>query len=754
VTAGRRPRRRQAREAERLPLRGVRVLDLGTVWAGPQAATLLGDLGADVAKVEGPTRPDPLRTMFGAADPGQYLGDEILEWSPLYCGLNRNKRGVALDLRTAQGNEACRTLALAADAVIDNFSVGVLERLELGYPALRTANRRLVTCSMPGFGRTGPLRDVVTYGPIVEQMSGALALSGYEDTGPVGLASAFDGIAGCYGALAVAAALFGRMRSGHAADLDVAQMEVGAAVTGAYIVDRQLGQPPFVRDGNADPWHAPHRCYRCAGDDRWVAIAVRDDASFACLAKACGHPEWTVDQRFRTASLRKKNESALDELVQGWTVERTADEAADMLQRAGATAAPLRSVREAVREPRLRDAGAFVLVDRIPNGLREYCAPIPRVDGHRLPVRLPAPRIGEHTDEVLGDWVVPHHEPLPDGPLDAPWLEEISPGDRPLVGVRVLLHARSEAASIAAWQLASLGAQVWRDDLTIEKDADRTQGALTVHCTGMRIGVPDRAHVILADADLLEDGLHPPIDAPVLVTVRTRVQGWRLDDLTCCALSSLSWRVGEPGREPLEPGRGYPSAVCGTLASFSAVSLLIDELRSAHDRPRPRSRNADVSLLESTLLMSAYDTVVLSFGGDPPPRSRRPWPTLTFPCRDGWVGIFPRTEDMWEALCAMVDRVDLLNDTRMKTFAHRQENSDALYVELAPWFAARTRGEADAAARSLRVPLAVVYDPLDLIRHEQFVARDLFLEVSARDGRAVLAPGLPYLSDGVRFGTC
>lgn len=752
-----------------LPLQGIRVLDLGMVWAGPQATALLADLGADVVKVEGPTHPDPFRSMFGAADPALFPEDELLEWSPLFCSLNRNKRGILLDLRSPEGAETCRRLAVVADVVLDNFSARVLPRLGLGYDVLRRDNPHLVTCSMAGFGRTGPWRDVVTYGPMVEQLSGALALSGYPDTGPVGLASAFDAIAGCHGALAIVAALVGRLRSGHAADLDMAQMETGPRVTAPFIADRQLGHPPYLRDGNADPDAAPRRMYRCAGKDAWVAVSARDDASASALLRLVAGPSLAGDPRFATAALRKSHEAELDALIAAWCRVRTCDEAAAALQAAGVTAAPLRSVAEAVDDPRVRRADAFVSVDRIPNGRREYPAPPLRIDGRRLPVHRPAPRLGEHTTEVLEEWG--NAEPRVADWIPPSWLPPLSAGEPPLRGIRVLARGASDAVAVAARELCDLGAAVWRDPVALGAAEKRTPGARLYFGAGMRSSpVPDEHDVVVTDLSL---GDPPP--ARIVVTVEDVVDGWRIDDLTACALSSLSWRIGDPGREPLEPGRGYPSAVAGVLAALAAVALLFDEARRegraveglagrgtpargasgvgiGQDRHLLRPRTAIVSLIESALLVGTFDTTVLSFGGTPPPRSRRPWPNLAFACRDGWVGIFPRTDEMWEALCVMTERVDLLADPRLATFTGRQQHTEEIREALAPWFAARTKNEAETAARELRVPLAPVCDPGDTLDVVQFRARGLFVPVVAPDGREVLVPGVPYLSDGVRFG--
>ena len=726
-----------------LPLAGVRVLDLGMVWAGPWAATLLGDLGADVVKVEGPTHPDPFRSMFGSADPASFPAGEILEWSPLYVSLNRNKRGVLLDLRDPAGAAACRELARAADVVIDNFSARVLPSLGLAPESLRAQNPRLVTCAMPGFGRTGPQRDAVTYGPIVEQLSGAMALSGYPGGEPVGQSGALDVIAGCHGALAAAAAVVQRLRTGVAPDVDLAQVEVGARLMAPYIADRQLGHPAYERNGNSDPDGAPHRCYRCAGDDAWVAISARRDVDFAHLAAALGHPEWPSDPRFAAAGDRRRNQAELDALIEAWTGDRTADQAAAALQAVGVVAAPLRSVHEVIVEPALCDRGAFVGVTRQPNGVREYQAPPLTLDGARLPVRRAAPRLGEHTDEVRAGWSDPGAPAIPAGPVTVDWLPPPAVDHAPLDGVRITVSGESDAVAVAASLLRDLGADVWRDARTIAAAQRRSVGAQLAWGHGMHAGAPPQAaHIRIADTTA------PPAAIPIDDVIDDAAGAWRLDDLSACALSSLSWRVGDPGREPLQPGRGYPSATAGVLAALAAVALLAGALRGA---AAPAPRRATVSLLESALLLGTFETAVVAFGGDPPGRRRRPWPALSFACRDGWVGIFPRTEEMWESLCAMTDAVELLADPELASFAGRQRYSERIGAAVAPWFAAHTRAEIDEAARAHRVPLAMVCDPLEVLDLPSHTARGLFVPVTAETGETVRLPGLPFLLQGRRL---
>jgi len=181
----------------------------------------------------------------------------------------------------------------------------------------------------------------------------------------------------------------------------------------------------------------------------------------------------------------------------------------------------------------------------------------------------------------------------------------------------------------------------------------------------------------------------------------------------------------------------------------TGLALLVDATREPGP---PAPRTARVSLLECALQVGAFDTVVLSFGGEPPPRSRRPWPTLVFACSDGWVGIFPRTDEMWESLCAMTDAVDLLADERLATFSGRQHHTDVIRSRLVPWFAAHPRRQVDEDARAHRVPLALVCDPLDLLDLEQYRERRLFVPSTAPTGEPVLLPGLPFLLDGARLG--
>ncbi|TMC46513.1 MAG: hypothetical protein E6J20_20955, partial [Chloroflexi bacterium] len=337
--------------------------------------------------------------------------------------------------------------------------------------------------------------------------------------------------------------------------------------------------------------------------------------------------------RFATAAARKRNEPALDAAIAAWTASLSPDDVAERLQSAGVVSAPLRSVREAVADPRLRGGGAFAEVDRVPQGRREYQAPLMAIDGVRVPVRRPAPRHAEHTDEVLADWAVPPADALPDS-AGVDWMAPLAVGDPPLRGVGAVLRAGSDAAAVAARILADLGATVWRDATALAADARRHRGGQAYYGAGMRDAEPDGAvHIVIGDAATTASG------APVHLCVDDLAGGWRLDDLTACALSSLSWRIGDPGREPLEPGRGYPSAVAGSVAVATAIALLVDATRDPASAPPPRT--ARVSLLESALQVGPFDTVVLSFGGEPPPRSRRPWPTLVFACSDGWVGIFP-----------------------------------------------------------------------------------------------------------------
>jgi crotonobetainyl-CoA:carnitine CoA-transferase CaiB-like acyl-CoA transferase len=384
----------------RLPLHGIRVLDLTMAWAGPYGTRLLADMGAEVIKIESVENWDVLRALNGQRPDVE----RVLDKSPYFNALNRNKYGCALDLSSPKGHDLFLRLAAISDVVIDNFRAEVMENLRLTYDVLAEANERIIVVSMPGHGKTGPERDYVTYGTTIELLSGLAHLSGYEGGPPHKTGIAYpDPLAGIAAAGTVALALWDRRRTGRGQYIELAQRENMISVIGEFVVAFSLngGEPP--RGGNRHTSMAPHGCYPCLGDDQWLTIACENDAQFAALSSAIGRPELTLDEPFADVVSRHRNQAALDEIIAAWSRERTKEEIAAALESAGVPAMPVLSVPEIFEDEHLRARDFFEPVSHAIAGAWEIERPHWRMSETPAHIRLPAPTFAEHNGYVFGE---------------------------------------------------------------------------------------------------------------------------------------------------------------------------------------------------------------------------------------------------------------------------------------------------------------------------------------------------------------
>jgi crotonobetainyl-CoA:carnitine CoA-transferase CaiB-like acyl-CoA transferase len=335
------------------PLEGLRVIDLATVVAGPLAATVLGDFGAEVLKIEHP-RGDPLRTH------GYQKDGHGLWWKVL----SRNKLTATLNLSTARGQELLLQLVEDTDVVVENFRPGVLERWNLGYERLRERNPRLVLLRMTGFGQFGPYADRPGFGTLAEAMSGFAAMTGEPDGPPTlppfGLA---DGIAGIAGALAVALALFARdARGGEGQVIDLAIIEPILSVLGPQPTwFDQLGviQP---RTGNRSVNNAPRNTYRTR-DGRWVAVSTSANTVAERVMHLVGRPELVDEPWFGSGAERAKHADLLDGAVADWVARHDYDEVVRRFEEANAALAPIYDVSQLMTDPQILARETFVQVD-------------------------------------------------------------------------------------------------------------------------------------------------------------------------------------------------------------------------------------------------------------------------------------------------------------------------------------------------------------------------------------------------------
>lgn len=387
-------------EGVSLPLQGVRVLDFTWVWAGPYATMLLAMLGADVIKVEGPEWLDLGRRgiVWPLAEPEPL---EIpINQGASFNSINMSKLGVTIDLGKAEGVDLAKRLVQVSDVVVDNMRAGSMERLGLGYEALREFDPGIIVLSSTGRGSQGPERHYAGYATIHCAIGGSAHITGYPDEPPSTTTGDVDLMNATASAFAVVAALYHRAQTGEGQFIDYSQCEGVTSLIGEVLLDYEMNRRSPGRVGNRDQLMAPHSLYPCWGVDRWVALAVETDEEFAALAQVMGRPELVYDPRFADAASRKQNEDELDSLIEAWTRPRDRDSVVEVLCAAGLAAAPSRNAEELIRDPHLRQRGAFVEVDHPEFGRREFVGVPWKMSDYKPPVRH-APLFGEHNDHVF-----------------------------------------------------------------------------------------------------------------------------------------------------------------------------------------------------------------------------------------------------------------------------------------------------------------------------------------------------------------
>ncbi|MEA2556645.1 MAG: hypothetical protein QOG88_183 [Actinomycetota bacterium] len=373
------------------PLAGVRVIDLSRVLAGPLATMVLGDLGADIVKIERPGH-----------------GDDTRQWGPPFAGedaayflsLNRNKRSVVVDLKDPEGVAAVRRMVAGSDVLIENFRPGLMKDLGLDLEELRRADPRLVTCSLTAFGEDVPeAADRPGYDIIVQALSGLMSVTGEQDGEPTKAGVALlDVITGLYGAIGILAALRERDETGVARHVSVSLFDasVSAMVNQAanYLVGGVVPAPMGSQHPNIVPYQVFH------ASDRGFVVAAGNDRLFARTCAVVGHPEWFVDERFSTNEARVANRSTLVPFLEGVFATRPAGEWLAALADAGVPCSPIRAMDEVFASP---EGVAMVqeIDDPARGPLRLVADPI-RFDGQMLPIRRPPPTLGEHS-ELLDD---------------------------------------------------------------------------------------------------------------------------------------------------------------------------------------------------------------------------------------------------------------------------------------------------------------------------------------------------------------
>ncbi len=371
-------------------LEGIRVIELGQLIAGPFCGQLLGDMGAEVIKVEPPEVGDPMRAWG--------RGEEKLWWEVVA----RNKRSVSANLRVPAGQEIVRRLAAEADILIENFKPGTMEKWNLGPDVLQAINPRLIVVRVSGYGQSGPYSSRAGFGGIGEAMGGWRYIVGDPDRAPSRMGiSIGDSLAATYGCMGALAALHAREKTGRGQIVDSALYEAVLQVMESLIPEYQVAGYIRERSGSILPGIAPSNVYKCSDGD--YLIGGNQDAVFARLCAAMGRPELATDPRYVDHVSRGRNQTELDELIEAWTKTKTVAEVEALMIEFSIPAGKIYRAPEMLEDPHFAARDAIIEVEHPRWGKVKMQNAFPRLSETPSGVRSMAPQaVGEHNDEILG----------------------------------------------------------------------------------------------------------------------------------------------------------------------------------------------------------------------------------------------------------------------------------------------------------------------------------------------------------------
>ncbi|MBC2776803.1 CaiB/BaiF CoA transferase family protein [Parasphingopyxis marina] len=371
-------------------LSGVRVLDLSRVLAGPWATQMLGDLGAEIVKIERPGAGDDTR---GWGPPWHGEGEDCR--AGYYLAANRNKKSVTIDMARPEGQALIRRLAEDSDIVVENFKRGGLKKYGLDYESLNAVNPRLIYCSITGFGQDGPDADKPGYDLMIQAMSGFMSITGDAEGPPRRMGVAMvDMTTGMNAAAAILAALYQREKTGEGQPIDIALFDVALSGLGNQALNYLVSGEAPERTGNAHPNVVPYQPFETA--DGWIIVAVGNDTQFARFAKIAGHPAMAEDERYATNAARVENRDTLIPPLEEAMKTKSADEWTALLTEASIPYGPINTIEQAFAEPQALHRGLSGSIEGVP-----YVASPLRLAASERPEPSPPPLLGEHTDAVL-----------------------------------------------------------------------------------------------------------------------------------------------------------------------------------------------------------------------------------------------------------------------------------------------------------------------------------------------------------------
>ncbi len=737
-------------------LEGIRVIEVGEMVSAPYCARLFADYGADVIKIETPGGGDETRRW------GPFPGDEAHpEKSGLFIFLNTNKRSVALDLSTGAGRDSLARLLRDADLLIENHHPSRWREWGLDLQAISAAHRDLVTVSITPYGRSGPYSEWRGYDLNAFHLSAAgNRYVGRPDQAPLEPATF---VADFHGAVAGAAwgmaALLGRDQAGGGQWIDVSCAEVMAAIfTGCQNVGPYVLTGRFERrTGVGMSFGAPATILPCKDGHVWM-VAL-EPGQWQGLARAMGDPEWMQLETFQDMFSRAQNREAMYPLIREWTLQHGKQEIMDVCQENGCPTTAVYSVTEAAEHPHLRERGYLTEFDHPLMGrVRTLAPPFPLAAGSAS--RAPAPMLGQHTEDVLGESRAPHRSV----PRSAVRL--------PLEGVRVANFGWVWAGPVAGQTLSMLGAEVYkvesraRLDLTRtlppfvgeERDPDRS---VTNHSMfagngsiSLNLAKPegrDLALKLIAISDIVIENFGPGAMAKMglgyerLREARPNViylsmppagttgplRNVRTYGMTLTSITGLDSMTGYLDGVPIPFENAYADPYNGVLGAYAVMVALRQRERSGE------GQHIDYSQLEGIMQMAgpAFMDYFLNGRSATPQENRHPLaagaPHGVFPCsgEDHWISIAVLTEAEWNGLVGAMDAPDWASSPEFESGPDRVKNIEELHRRIADWTAGFDDHALAATLQHHGVAAAPVLNVADLVSDPHYTARRTFVQV-------------------------
>ncbi len=757
------PTDRPGRHRLNLPLSGLRVLDLAQGVAGPYAARLLGDLGADVVKIEPPSG-DPARGLGPFPDRVPHP-----ERSGMFLYLNTGKRSVVLDLQRGSDRETVVSLAASVDVIVETFASGEREQLGLDLSTLYRSRPSLVLVSVTPFGQTGPRAPWRGNDLIAFHSSGfAFGFPSLEVDHPGlpplnGPTYAAEFLAGQVAASAAMHGVLAAEHSGVGCHLDVSLQEAVAAANNSQFNRVRQGPRGVVRRTFSDqPSNSVVALLPCA--DGWVAISPREEHQWTRWLEVMGQPAWSDEIRFRDRVSRDRNWSELYPLLVEWSCRRTKTEVFQGAQEQRVACLPLGTATDLLASAQLAARGFFIEIDKAVLPGRPF----------RLSAELPpigrAPNLGEHTRSVLS------HIPAP--PMRSAAIEKHD-SKHPLDGVRVVDFSWVLTGPICTRYLASLGAEIIKVESATRADLssrdlgwqELNPGKRSITLNLKQPRGRDLARALIDRSDVIIENFSTGVmdrlgldyarlqrSNPRIIMASSSALGRTGPDRDMVAYGTLiqcltGWAAlsAHPGYPPRSAGGVWTDPLTATLETF----LILSAIR--HQRATGQGMLIDLSMAETTIAALPEPMLAWSLAHEvlQPRGNRHPVhaPQGAYPAlgEDRWLALSVQSDAEWTTLCRVMQRPDLLTDPRFTTAAGRRAHHDVLDAEIAQWTGSRAAEPTAALLQMEGIAATPTLEPHEVVRDQHLRTRAFLGEIElVDDSGAFISPATPWMIDGSR----